>query len=113
MLSEDQKFEQLRKLFLILEALPSCENIGEISEKTNIPTSTIQRYLNDESKFIDLYAQESDEVSKLAKAQLTYEKVQAYLKKAKANGHSKGGKNSQLLHGYDKDEQGRFKGGRR
>lgn len=33
MLSENQRFEQLRKLFLILEALPSCENIGEISEK--------------------------------------------------------------------------------
>ena len=51
MLSKKQEEERLEKFIKILDVLPSCESILEISTKTGIPTSTIQRYLNDKTLF--------------------------------------------------------------
>lgn len=112
MLSEEQRIEKLRKLSLILRVFPNCKSIGEISEKTNILTSTIQRYLNDKKMFVEFFVQDI-KVSQLEEIEKTYEEVQEFLKKSKGEGLSKGGKKSQELHGYKKDKYGKFKGNRK
>lgn len=45
MLGIKQKVVMLEKLSLILVEMKTCRRIQEISERTGIPTSTIQRYL--------------------------------------------------------------------
>lgn len=113
MLSEEQRIEKLRKLSFILKVLPDCKSIGEISEKTNIPTSTIQRYLNDKKMFMELFIQDIKVLQKIEEAEQTYGKVQEFLRKSKEEGLSKGGKKSQELYGYEKDEYGKFRGSKK
>lgn len=111
MISEKQRLERLQKFSKILVALPDCNSIGEISEVTNIPTSTIQRYLNDKKLYEEFFLEagmiKEDNVDEL------FERIQSSLKEYKQNGLSKGGKKSQELHGYEKDENGKFRGGRK
>ena len=46
MRSREQDFKMLKNTVLILSVLPFTSSIGEISERTDIKSSTIQRYLN-------------------------------------------------------------------
>ena len=43
---KEQEIEMLKRLSLILKELQNSKTIRDISEKTGIPTSTIQKYLN-------------------------------------------------------------------
>lgn len=72
------------------------KNIKQLSNITSIPTSTLQRYLNNDiSKYI---------------SKEEYDEIQKWLQNAKQEGLSRGGINSQLNNGYTKDEIGRFNG---
>jgi hypothetical protein len=112
MLSIEQRLEILKKLSIILKELPNCNSIGEISKKTQIPKSTIQRYLNNKSIFIELFEEKSD-FEYMKKALVAYEASQQFLFESKKSGLSKGGLKSQELHGYVKDESGKFHGGKK
>ena len=71
-------------------------NLKELSELLNISTSSLQRYLHDDS---NKYTSKEE-----------YLKIRDWLSNAKMVGLSTGGKNSQEKYGYFKDENGHFKG---
>lgn len=106
MKSREQELAMLNKVKLILSLYQNTSSIREISEQTNIPTSTIQRYLNNEELI--------REVLTITKSKESYEelslKIKEWLKKSKAEGHKRGGVNSQNLHSFSKDEEGKFLG---
>lgn len=106
MRSKDQEVEMLKKTAQILSVLPITNSIKEISEKTGISTSTIQRYLNNEELI--------KEVLKITKISESYEelslRIKEWLKKSKKEGHKRGGANSQSLHSFSKDDEGKFLG---
>lgn len=110
MISNEQRIERLKKLSNILKVMPECSSIGEISEKTKIPTSTIQRYLNNKKLFVELFLEEEKIDSNFENGISVYEQVQSFLKDSKKAGLSKGGIKSQQLYGYSKDEDGKFQG---
>ncbi len=107
MIGETQKIEILQKLVQILKVLPETSNINDISNMTNIPTSTIQRYLNRDDYFKELieYRLMSEE-----DVIITKEIVIKWLRQAKTNGLKKGGKKSQAMFGYAKADDGTFIG---
>lgn len=107
MFSDEQREERLRKFERIIDSMPNCSNIDEISLLTGIPSSTIQRYLNK----TELY-EELAEVKNMDKEELkeTFENTKRWLKQAKENGLSKGGKTSQEKHGFSKTKGGLFNG---
>ena len=107
MVNELQKIEILRKLMVILKELSTSKNIKEISEKTNIPTSTIQRYLNREDYFNELIKYNLMKQDDVEKIQVIVEK---WLRQAKQNGLKDGGKKSQAMFGYAKADNGTFIG---
>ena len=88
-----EKYEKLR---IALKNYKLTKNLTELSKRTGIPTSSLQRYLKDDSKKV---------VSKKE-----YEAIVEWLSLAKLNGLKNGGKNSQLNHGFSKDENGHFLG---
>lgn len=110
MLSKKQEEERLEKFIKILDVLPNCESILEISTKTGIPTSTIQRYLNDKTLFNMYTTKEELSFFNLEKADKIYENVQIFLALSKRKGQKKGGIHSQKLNSYSKDENGKFIG---
>lgn len=75
--------------------------IKDVEEKTNIPRSTIQRYLNDE-QFIKLYFTK-DKVNQ----------IKQKLIKAKKEGLSKGGRISQKNNIQLRDNLGHYKGNKK
>ncbi len=101
MVSKKQRLEMIDKLKTIILSIPDCSNINDISLKTSIPTSTIQRYLNKKDLFLEL-ADIYDNVDKL------YINVQEWLKEAKINGRSRGGTTSQSRYSYSREENGKF-----
>ncbi len=103
MVSEKQRLEMIDKLKVIILSIPDCSNINDISTKTSIPTSTIQRYLNRKDLFLEL-ANIYDNVDKL------YINIQEWLKKAKIDGINRGGKTSQSRYFYSRGEKGKFLG---
>ena len=100
MMSKEQLYEKIKKIRLILMEINSCKNIKEISEKTNISRSSIQRYLNDYEFLLSNDLCTIDDCKK----------INNWLKVAKNEGVSRGGKNSQAKHGYEKNEEGKFTG---
>lgn len=106
MRSKEQEIEMLKKTALILSLLPITNSIKVISEKTDIPTSTIQRYLNNEELI--------KEVLKITNSKDSYEelsiKIEEWVKNSKKAGNRRGGKTSQSLHSFSKDEEGKFLG---
>lgn len=75
------------------------KNLKQLSNITSIPTSTLQRYLNNDiSKYI---------------SKEEYLEIQKWLQTAKQEGLSRGGINSQLNNEYTKDEIGRFNGNKK
>ncbi len=107
MVNEEQKKEMLKKLSIILESLKDCKNIKEVSEVTQIPTSTIQRYLSRTD-----YYEELVQYGFLSRENL--DKLRDYtaswLGAAKIEGLQRGGKISQEKHGFNKSEGGKFRG---
>ena len=91
-----QMEEKLKKIKRVLELYKTTDTINEIIDITGYSRSRIQDYLrNDSKKYVD-----KDE----------YEQILKWLNNSKNIGNSNGGKISQSLHGYDKDEKGYFKG---
>ena len=72
MRSKEQEIEMLKKTALILSLLPITDSIKEISKKTGIPTSTIQRYLNNEELI--------KEVLKITNSKDSYEELSIRIK---------------------------------
>ncbi len=107
MVSESQRMEMLQKLSSILQEMKHCSNISEISEKTGIPTSTIQRYLNRPDYFMEL-----SQVGLLSRENVTkaFLFTKDWLTTAKKEGLRKGGKTSQERHGFSKGSCGHFSG---
>lgn len=109
MVSKEQKEEMLRKLLEILRNLSTSNSIKEISEKTKIPTSTIQRYLNKKELIYEVLKE-----SNCAEfAEQTIKEIEAWLQNNKTEGLKRGGTTSQERHGYSKDETGHFIGSRK
>ena len=96
----------LKKTAQILSVLPITNSIKEINEKTGIPTSTIQRYLNNEELI--------KEVLKITNSKDSYEelsiRIKEWLKRSKKSGNMRGGQKSQNLHSFSKDGEGKFLG---
>lgn len=107
MLSEDQRKEILKKMSIIFTMTKTCESIKEIEEITNIPSSTIQRYLNKEEYFKDLVSLGILQGEEVEKA-INYTKD--WLNRSKKRGTIKGGVSSQKRYGYKKDNNGKFNG---
>lgn len=109
MRSKEQEIEMLEKLSKILRELPTAKSIKDISQKTNIPTSTVQRYLNKK----DLIT----EFLEVNKSNENYEQINEEIKEKlstyKSEGHRRGGQISQEKYGYSKGEAGKFTGNRK
>jgi len=87
--------ERIRKEISLIN---ECNSISELSNKTGIPTSTIQRDLNDYNRVVEIFGKD------------VFDEIQNWLKTSKKIGLSNGGKKSQQLYNYEKDELGHFKG---
>lgn len=98
MIGNNQLEEIVKRVKKELDVMVECSSIKEISEKTNIPRSTVQRDLNNKDLIVSLSNEE------------VYEKIQEWLKKSKELGLSKGGTTSQNKYTYERDELGHFKG---
>ena len=107
MINAEQHLKMLEKLSNILKALPDSKNINEVSKKTNIPTSTIQRYLNREYLILTLTNYDRKLTTEIL------EKNREWLKNAKKEGNQKGGVISQAMYQFSKDESGKFNGNKR
>lgn len=84
MLSEAQRIEKERNILTVVNMfIQTDKTIEEISELTNISSSSVQRYLNEKEYILDLLDEE------------TYLYIQAKLKQHKEIGNSTGGKKSQ------------------
>lgn len=106
MKSREQELAILKRAATILSLLPIKSSIKEISEMTGFSTSSIQRDLNNEGLI--------REVLIITNSKESYEelslKIKEWLKRSKAEGHKRGGVNSQNLHSFSKDEEGKFLG---
>ena len=101
MFSKEQEIERLNKISLIMSVIWESTSIKDISDKTKISTSSIQRYLNND----DL----------LREAGLTSDdilEVRKWLLNSKMNGLSTGGKKTQSKYGgsYTRVDDGKFSG---
>ncbi|MEE3343194.1 MAG: hypothetical protein VZS44_03800 [Bacilli bacterium] len=101
MFNEKQSIERLNKIKAILEVIWESDNIKDISNKTKIATSSIQRYLNNDDLLREAGADDKDIL-----------KIKKWLLNAKMNGLSKGGKKTQSIYGdsYTRIGDGKFSG---
>ena len=104
MLGIKQKVVMLEKLSLILVEMKTCRRIQEISEKTGIPTSTIQRYLQRDDLLLCLFDYDTRVCSAFRL------QIDIWLKNAKVAGNQLGGVVTQKKHGYQKEKSGKFSG---
>ena len=97
---KEKKLIEFRDLFR--EVKNTTNGIKELSIKlgNGFSSSTIQRYFHElyDRKLID---------------ENEYEEIKNWLKENKEKGYSIGGKISQERYGFEKDELGHFKGGKR
>lgn len=105
MKKSEQRLKMLDRLSTILNYLPTSKSIRDISIKTNIPTSNIQRYLNNETLIKEALI-EMKEVN--YKEWLLV--IRGWLENSKKSGNRRGGKNSQTLHSFSKGEDGKSLG---
>lgn len=103
MLSEKQRRGIIKDLSIILKEMPNSKNIEEISKKTGIPRSTIQRYLNRKDYFVELI--NYNFINSQKTLELLFEEVQKWLVDSKNRGRSKGGITSQHKYYENKDYQ--------
>lgn len=93
------EMEADEKRLLAIDNFSKVKNLEELSNLLGFSTSSLQRYLKDDAKQI---------VSKNK-----YEEICKWLANAKYEGLVSGGKTSQELHGFSKDEIGKFKGSKK
>ena len=101
MISHKQEVEILNKIKAIMEVIWESSSIKEISNKTKISTSSIQRYLNNSDLLRNAEFSNEDNF-----------KVKNWLLNSKLNGLSKGGRTTQKEYGgsYIRKENGKFSG---
>ena len=106
MLSEAQERKKHMNILIVVKYF--LENNGpsieEVSQATDIPSSSVQRYLND--PLVTQLCQElgfSD----------PHKEIQTLLQRNKENGLKKGGTNYAMNNVPTKDELGKFKGSRK
>ena len=101
MLSRVQEIERLNKIANIMLVMEHTNNINEISKLTGISTSSIQRYLNDDELLKEAGLENEDIAN-----------IKQWLKNAKRDGLSRGGKISQKKYGdsYSRLNDGKFSG---
>ena len=105
MLSREQYDEKLKKVDIVVKSfLGSKKTINEISKETGIPTSSVQRYLNDENCIKTLYKGDSD---------LIIESIQGALENNKSSAPYLGGRSFASNNIPTKDSLGHFTGSRR
>ena len=95
-LYDSEYLSKEEKIDLAIENYSKVNNLEELSKLLGISTSSLQRYLQDES---------SKYVSKRK-----YIEIKRWLNDAKINGNINGGIKSQKEYGYSKDNLGHFKG---
>lgn len=102
MLSEEQKRQiNLNILKVTSEFLATGHSIEEVAKATDLSSSSVQRYLNDKDRIIELLGEE------------VYEEIQALLKELKENAIRKGGINSTSKNTPIRDSSGKFVGNQR
>ena len=106
MLSKEQYREKCLKVSKCVELFINILEITEeeISKKTGIPQTSVDRYLKDEKTIKFIYPEDSEQKINLIKAKL---------KNNKFVGTVKGGIKSQAISPYQKDENGKFIGSKR
>ena len=105
MLSDEQQMEKKKSVEkVVTQFLKSKKTIKEISAETGIPTSSVQRYLNDESYIREIFG---------SRANLIIEEIHRKLDQNKLEGHVLGGQtyaqNYEATRGYS----GLFTGSKR
>lgn len=101
-LNEKVTFDNVKNLtpnekrMLAIKNYKKVNNLSELSALLDISTSSLQRYLNEDSKKIV--------------SEKEYLEIKKWLINAKRDGLKTGGNTSQALHGYSKDESGKFNG---
>lgn len=101
-LNEKVTFDNVKNLtpnekrMLAIKNYKKVNNLSELSALLDISTSSLQRYLNEDSKKIV--------------SEKEYLEIKKWLINAKRDGLKTGGNISQALHGYSKDESGKFNG---
>lgn len=101
-LNEKVTFDNVKNLtpnekrMLSIKNYKKVNNLSELSALLDISTSSLQRYLNEDSKKIV--------------SEKEYLEIKKWLINAKRDGLKTGGNTSQALHGYSKDESGKFNG---
>ena len=99
MLSKAQEIEINEKVLKVTEEFINTGfSIEEVSNITGISKSSVQRYLNDEKRIVDLLGREA------------YDKIQEMLKYNKQEALSKGGYISTKNNMPIRDENGKFAG---
>ena len=84
------------KIKRAIDNFNKVSSLKELSNLINISTSSLQRYLKEDSvNYTD---------------RKTYDKIQEWLKESKRNGNQLGGKVSHERYGFSKDQGGHFKG---
>lgn len=98
MVSKQQRIEIDQKILKCVEIfLTSGETMEELSTKTKIPSSSVQRYLNSK-RIIELIGQDA------------YDEVQKKLKENTLEARSKGGTISTIKNTSVRDDDGKFIG---
>ncbi len=103
MLSEEQKNIKLKRILFTVQSFleTDCNNLEELAQKINIPSSSIQRYLQEKQIIEEYFGEE------------IYDMVREKINLNKAEGLSKGGTNFVNYNIAIKDEKGKFTGSRR
>lgn len=106
MLSDQQIQEKKERIKKVIEAFLSYDNItiAELSEVTNVSSSTIQRDLRNFDFIQMIYLEKSKEVLEI---------ISEKLNKSKEYGLSRGGINSTTNNEPIRDENGRFIGNKK
>lgn len=108
-LSEEQRIDMLNNFKKILLSIQGgAKNISDVSKDTDIPKSTIQRWLKRDDFYLDVYGL-NDCIGNLP----TQQDVENWLQNAKSVGNKKGGLTSQEIYGYSKNSLGKFSGGKK
>lgn len=106
MLSKAQQIEKKNRIKFAVDSFLEYENISinQLSRIINIPSSTIQRDLNDVESIIEIYD---------SKAKKVLEQISDKLKKNKVDGLSRGGITSTTNNVPIRDENGKFTGNKK
>lgn len=97
MLSKEQAAEKEKKILKCVRTfLKSNGNIQEVSKITGIPTSSVQRYLNEKETILERLGND------------IYEAVQEQLRLNKEEGLSRGGKVTTSRYSYLRDNSGKY-----